>query len=173
MGLMKFYLLSVVLLAVCVMASCISESVPDSGEVKLGSLLPQFRIQLNDGTRLTTDDLFGKPSVLVFFSTTCPDCQQELPVVEQLFKQYSDQIYLVCISRGEGDAVLSAFWKEHNLTMPYSAQETADVYHLFANTGVPRIYVSNADLIVKVMYDDANMPKLDDLTWVMASLLAN
>lgn len=173
MGLMKFYLLSVLLLAVCLMASCISEPVPDGNEVKPNSLLPQFRIFLNDGSRLTTDDLYGKPSVLVFFSTTCSDCQKELPVVEQLFRQYGNRINLVCISRGEGEALVSTFWKTYNLTMPYSVQQTTDVYHLFANTGVPRIYVSNADLIVKVVYDDTNMPKLDDLSWVVSSLLAN
>lgn len=62
--------------------SCIRENVGESIQyVQPGDRLPDFTVELSDGTILSRHSLVGKVSVLVFFHTECPDCQRELPVV--------------------------------------------------------------------------------------------
>lgn len=99
---------------------------------------------MNDGSTLTTDSLRGKPSVIVLFSTTCPDCQRELPGINQRYLAHGADTTFVAISREQGDKEVSTYWAEHKLSLPYSAQEDRTVFELFARKRIPRIYVSDA-----------------------------
>ena len=46
-----------------------------SGTVKVGDKLPDFRVTMSTGEALRTNDLKGKPAVIVLFNTSCPDCR--------------------------------------------------------------------------------------------------
>ena len=118
------------------------------------------------GDMLATSDLQGKVSVLVFFHTGCPDCQQELPVIQQLYDLYraNDSVAIYCISREEAAEEIEAYWQAHGLTLPYSAQESRSVYNLFSGQGIPRVYVSDKSLQVYSTYSDDPIAGLDELT---------
>lgn len=140
-------LLLIVLTAL--IASC---SIMDDDEVKtsddivnVGSQLPTFTVIMHGGTVLSNDSLRGKPSLIVFFSTTCPDCQRELPLLNGRYLAHGSDTTFVAISREQTDGVVAAYWKEHGMSMPFSAQPDRKVYSLFAKKGIPRIYISDAD----------------------------
>ena len=103
---------------------------------------------------------------LVFFHTGCPDCQQELPVIQQLYDLYraNDSVAIYCISREEAAEEIEAYWQAHGLTLPYSAQESRSVYNLFSGQGIPRVYVSDKSLQVYSTYSDDPIAGLDELT---------
>lgn len=132
------------------LAGCVKDE-PAESLIKAGDRLPDFSITLDDGSLLTTSDLRGRESVIVLFSTSCPDCREELPKIEQLHRERPD-LTIVCISRSEDEASVASYWEENGLTLAYSAQSTADVYHLFATAGIPRVYYAGADLIVTREY---------------------
>ena len=77
------------------------------------------------------------------------------------------------ISREEADDTISAYWKENELSMPYSAQTTRDVYHLFAQTRVPRIYVCEKGGIIKAVYTDDPVPGFEELDHMINSVCGN
>lgn len=137
-----------------IMASCsmIKDEVPDPiGEekVRVGDRLPEFSVTMNDGRVVRSSELKGKPSVIVFFATTCKDCQRELPLINERYRQYGEDTIFVAISREQtADEVLS-YWTRNALTIPFSAQSDRSVYSLFATSGIPRIYTSDADGIVR------------------------
>ena len=95
-----------------------------------GDTLPEFQVELDNGSMLATSDLQGKVSVLVFFHTGCPDCQQELPVIQQLYDLYraNDSVAIYCISREEAAEEIEAYWQAHGLTLPYSAERVQPVF---------------------------------------------
>ena len=133
-------------------ASCVSEAlhrVEDDGTlVTAGQMLPDFTVGVHGADTLHTVSLSGKPSVLVFFNTSCSDCRNELPVVNKLYEEYADRVTFLCISRAEEEESVSAFWQSHHLSLPFSAQKDRRVYALFALHSIPRIYVSDASLRV-------------------------
>lgn len=143
----------VLLAAIASACSTMSEDVyvpaPSDNIVNVGDRLPAFTVTMNDGRQLTTDSLRGKPSLIVFFSTTCPDCQRELPQLNQRYLEHGLDTTFVAISREQAAPVVTAYWKEHGLSLPFSAQADRQVYSLFARRGIPRIYVSDADGIVQ------------------------
>lgn len=140
--------------------------------VNTGERLPEFEVVMNDGTIVTDASLAGKISLLMFFHTSCPDCQKALPVVQRIYDEYAGNgIETVLISREEGKDDISAYWAENGLNMPFSAQNDRDVYELFASSRIPRIYISDENRIVRYIYTDDPVPSYDDLRSALESLI--
>lgn len=134
----------VVLFGLAMMACVVEDDVEE--RVKVGDALPVFRVRLNDGCFYDSSIRDGRGSVIVFFETSCTDCQRELPLLnmQYLMGRFGDS-HVVCISRGEPAERIEAYWREQNLSMPYSAQPDRMIYELFATIGVPRVYIVDAN----------------------------
>ena len=117
---------------------------------------------MNDGTTVTGASLRKGVSIVMFFHTGCPDCQNTLPSVQQIYDEYSNEVSFVLISREQGNDEVKPYWDSKGYTMPYSAQTSRNVYNLFATTRVPRVYICK-DGIIKFMYDDDPIPSYSDL----------
>lgn len=156
--------------AFLLLASCIREGRP-GGDIAPGDRLPDFVVEMNDGSLVSTASLEGSVSLIMFFNTGCPDCREELPAVQRIYDEFGSCVRIVCISREEGRAGIEAYWRENGLTLPYSAQEDREVYELFAGSGVPRVYVSSPDLVVRNVYDDDPIAGYDELAADIRGLL--
>lgn len=139
-----FFCMGIVMMAV---SGCISDEPELRSLIGVGDPLPEFSIVMNDGETLTTRMLRGSESLIVLFTTWCPDCRRELPRV-QAYSDAHPEVRVVCISRSETREDIETLWREENLTLPWSAQPDAGVYSLFATGGVPRLYLASPDLIV-------------------------
>ena len=133
----------------------------DADIVKVGQMLPDFTVAMNDGSVVTGEMLRECVAVVLFFDTSCSDCQQLLPQLQMLYDDYSEKAHFVLISRAEGEATISSFWAQHNLTMPYSAQSDRGVYNLFARSLVPRVYISDAEGVVRYIFADNPVPSYE------------
>lgn len=137
---MKYWLSIFFVLLGCLLFSCIREEVSAGHDrVEPGDTLPDFSMVLNDGSELTTQSLKGKVVVLIFFHTECPDCQKELPVIQQLYEEYAtnEEVAIYAISREESEEEVADYWERNSLTIHYSAQDDRRVYELFSTSGIP------------------------------------
>ena len=131
-----------------VLASCIHEDDEWVERVAVGDRLPAFTVTLNDGTRY--DSTEPGESVIVFFNTSCTDCQRELPLLDARYKAGEfDGQRIVCISRAEEESSVATFWRANGLTLPYSAQPDRRIFDLFASAGIPRIYFVDEQGVVR------------------------
>lgn len=168
-----FQVLCLVSLSLC-MTACIKEDseLQDEDKVTVGDRLPSFSVMLNDGRLFSPDSVKGRILCLTFFNTSCPDCQKELPVVQQTSDLFADStVCFVCISREENQASVSAYWQRNGLTMPYSVQEDRAVYSLFASSRIPRIYVVDRNQTVRFVFTDNPMATRDELVKAIKSLI--
>ena len=144
-----FFLFGAVMVCACSFAS------------EEGQKLPAFAVVMNDSTLVSSTDLTGKPSMIVFFNTACTDCRKELPIVQELFEEFSDRANFMAISRAEGRESVAAYWEKEKLEIPYSAQTDRNVFALFAKTTIPRIYIADASGTVKYIFiEKASKKKL-------------
>lgn len=151
-------------------SACIKER-PTGADLKIGDMLPDFEITMNDRSVVTDDDLMEGLSVIMFFHTSCPDCQNALPAMQKIYDEYAPKgVPFVLISREEVQQDVEFFWKREGLEMPFSAQETRDVYELFARTRIPRIYISK-DGIIRHIYTDDPVPSYDDLKAALEDII--
>lgn len=157
------------------LASCITDGRHESGEdmVKAGDMLPYFETTMADGREISTTELGGKVSVIVFFHTSCPDCRRELPVLQEVYEAFAgaEDLMFIAISREEGGEEVAAYWKENGLTIPFSARTDRTVYELFSTKGIPRIYISDKDTRIRYVHTDADMPAYEDLVAEIESVI--
>jgi peroxiredoxin len=73
-----------------------------------------------DGKVLKSSQLKGQVIMLEFFQTSCPDCQEDTPELERLYKQYKKRGFTVVgISHDRAGAkVVGPFVTKYNLTYP-------------------------------------------------------
>ena len=170
----------VVLLSLLSLVSCIDDKPEEGANLQVGDNIPAFSVVLTDGTIVSNLTLSGMPALIVFFNTGCADCRHELPVVEQFYQYLQKQndtgsqlkpaenklaetCNVVCISREQSEEDVAAYWYANGFTMPYSAQPDRRIYELFAQSRIPRVYAVNEKGIIIAMWDDTDMPTLEDL----------
>ena len=147
--------------------SCINDGEPDnSGGVKVGDQLPEFSVELNTGVSISTADFADKRGAIVFFNTSCRDCQRELPALQKVYDKTKEDIIWVAIAREENEASISKFWSQENLSIPYSPQPDRRIYALFANSGIPRLYLTDGGIITHC-FDPENIPSVETLSQII------
>lgn len=137
------------LLPLCLFVGCVVDSSEEPAEsverVKVGDRLPSFSVDVIDGetTYVFSSDRLSGRTVIVFFHTSCSDCQRELPELNDYYLRYRDEpgFQMVAIAREESASEISAYWQEHGLSIPYSPQDNRRVYALFADQTIPRVYI--------------------------------
>ena len=186
--------LAPVLVAVC-LTSCIKDRIPQGADLEAGDRLPEFSVTMDDGSTISTADMLGGISCIVFFHTGCPDCQKTLPLVQELYDRYGvtgqisgnatngktdndmssemaqNPVRFLCISREEGAEPIAGYWAANGYTLPYSPQEGREIYNLFATFAVPRIYISDRDGIIRSIFTDNPVPTLEELEAAILALL--
>jgi thiol-disulfide isomerase/thioredoxin len=161
-----FYLLLVAVLAF----SCIKEG-GDGADLKAGDMIPDFQVTMNDGVEVSATYLREGVSVIVFFATVCPDCRRTLPELQKVYEEYFPKgVKFAFISRAEGADVVGKYWKDNGYVMPYSPQDDRDIYELFADSGIPRVYVCKGG-VIKSVFSDNPVPTYKDAESVLDQLL--
>jgi len=149
----------VLFLTLCMFVGCVvdepGESSADTDLVGVGDRLPSFSVEVVDSTvryTFSSGALTGS-TVIVFFNTSCSDCQRELPVLNDYYLRHRSDpgFQMVAIAREETEESIQAFWQSHGLSIPYSPQSDRRVYLLFATATIPRVYFCT---------------KLGEITWV-------
>ena len=153
-----------------ILSSCIKEE--QGVELVVGDRLPDFEVVMNDGSVVDDDILSEGVSVVMFFHTSCPDCQQALPRMQQIYDEYiSKGVYFAFISREEGVVDIESYFKEKGLKLPYSAQNDRKVYEQFAQTRIPRIYICEKGGIIRYIFTDDPVPTYDLLKSSLDSVI--
>ena len=78
--------------------------------------------QDESGKKLTEKDFNGKPTVYYAWASWCPDCQQELPILNTLKEKYADKVEFVgvaMISQKEPIENGKKYLKENSLSLNY------------------------------------------------------
>ncbi len=144
--------------------------------LQAGETLPQLTVRTLGGETLTRDSLLGRPSVLILFTTTCPDCHRQLPEIESIWRILGGTVNVLAIARDDDSREVAAFWAAASLTMPSAAPGDRSVYDLFdrgARAGVPQVYVTDPRGVVVTTYDDTHTATRDEIAAVLSVCMEN
>ena len=106
------------LLIIILMLIAVGCSRGDTGE-DLSKGAPDFRLPAVDGSMVSMSDYSGKVILVDFWATWCPPCNDMIPILSKLHKQYSDKgLVILGISLDqEGLGALGTFVYENMI--PY------------------------------------------------------
>ena len=153
-----FKFVALALLVLMSPAACVTESPVAERVIAVGERVPEFSVILDNGEEWASHNSGGLPSVIAFFHTGCGDCRSELPELQEACRQSGDRVRFVCIAREEDAADIAAWWSDNGLSLPWSAQPDRRVYNMFANTGIPRIFIISADLKIEEAFGPEDAP---------------
>lgn len=75
-----------------------------AGETAEDSLrsAPDFTLYDDDGNAHQLSEFFGKPVVINFWASWCPPCRNEMPVFDEAFSEYGDEVNFLMVNLTDG-----------------------------------------------------------------------
>ncbi len=123
---------------------------------------------------LSLSDHSGKPVILQFWVSWCPDCMREVPFLEQFYKSMNNDeliVLTVNVTGREGTKEQrDAFIEKNQLTVPVLEDNGTEVYDLFNCTSVPTTVLLDAEHHIQDVYTDKD--KFQDILYGITRLLS-
>jgi peroxiredoxin len=138
-----------------------------SAALPAGAEAPAFELPDLLGRRVSLEQFRGRRVLLIFFSPTCPICQEMAPELGRLSPDSSDRPVPVIVTVGELEAN-RALVSEHGIRCPVLLDEANRVTALYQPEGTPAAYlIDEVGLIAK---DRADGPPavLELAAWYVA-----
>jgi len=151
-------ILPVILTLVLSVTGCSAGSEPPDGEnptapvegIQVGNLAPDFQLQSLDGQTVSLGNLLGKPVLINFWATWCPPCRSEMPYIQKIYEEWSDQgLEVLAINIGESSSKAEEFMQSYNLSFTVLLDTKQDVAQKYNITGIPTTFFIDKDGIIK------------------------
>ena len=137
-------LLVAVLLSTGFLASC-----GIKGAIE-GDSAPNFKLKNLDGQDVSLSDLRGKPVIINFWATWCYWCGIEMPYLEQIHQEWSDNgLVLLAINVGESASIVRRYIQSNNLSIPVLLDTRKNVTKKYNITGYPTTFFIDKDGIIQ------------------------
>jgi len=121
----------------------------DSGVgVSTGQFAPDFSLPLvdDDDKLLRLSDLRGRPVVLSFWTTWCPYCRRQTPVLVARYQEYADQgVQFVGVDVKDDVSQVEVYLAEHGIPYPIVMDKEGEVADLYEVRGFPTTYFLDSE----------------------------
>ena len=108
--------------------------------------VPTFSGPTLDGRQLSIADQRGKVVVLNFWASWCVECRAEMPVLEQLQREFAARGFAVVgVNARETKEVAARYVKELGLTFPVVLDPDGKINVLYGVIGLPATFVVGRD----------------------------
>jgi len=134
--------------------------------VTVGDQAPNFSATILDGKQISLqDDYIGKtPVLLVFWATWCPNCQREVPRLNQLDKEIGERLSILAINLGVGGdsiANVRTYKKEHSMNYPIIFDEKNCIKKAYEVFGTPTQIIVGVN--GTILYRGMDTPTMADI----------
>lgn len=114
--------------------------------VKPGDAAPNFQLTTLDGKTVELSDYRGKGVFLNFWATYCPPCKEEMPYMDNLYKEFKDKgIEILAVNVGEPPLTAQKFVERYDLSFPILMDEREEVYKAYGVKPIPSTFLIDKD----------------------------
>ncbi|MEK3732628.1 TlpA disulfide reductase family protein [Paenibacillus sp. FSL M8-0334] len=94
-----------------------------------------------------TVDFAEKPTVLLFFTSWCPYCQEDAPKMVTLHEKYKDQLnlYGINLAHRDEESEVKQYVQSFQIEYPILLDEDGEVYAQYAGNGFPSLYFFDSE----------------------------
>jgi len=108
---------SLLMALMAVVGNCSLAHAKTPGEVDVGAVLRDTRMQGLSGPSKTLSDFRGKPMLINVWASWCGPCRQEMPSLERLARRYGGkQFHVIGVSTDDYPERANGFLKARNIT---------------------------------------------------------
>lgn len=116
-----------------------------SGAADLGAAAPAVQMEGFDGGTVTLEDLEGKPLVMNFWASWCPQCVAEMPDFERVFQDVKDEVQFIGVNTRDNKGAAERLVDETGVTYPLASDPNGEVFTAFRGAGMPTTVFIDAD----------------------------
>ena len=148
----RFALFSLLLLSFS-LTGCDNKKI-ESG--RIGDAAPDFSLPDQAGKVYTLSGYKGSVILLRFWADWCPSCKDEMPKIDEVFKDLKDKgLYVFGVNVKQGEQAVSAFVKEYDISFPTPMDKDAVTAKAYGVVGLPTTFIIGRDgkIREKVMGD--------------------
>ena len=109
--------------------------------------MPAVTLMDSSGATFSTERQRGKVVLVNFWATWCGPCKFEIPRLEkEIWQQYgtSPKFAMIAVAREQTTEEIVPFQKKNGFTFPIASDPKRSTYKLFADSGIPRSYLVDA-----------------------------
>ena len=107
---------------------------------------PNFSGPTADNKTVSLASLRGHVLLLNFWATWCQECRPEMPVFEQLHREFATQgLRVIGINAREGTAAVREYSNELGLTFPLVLDSRGEINRAYGVIGLPTTFVIGRD----------------------------
>jgi cytochrome c biogenesis protein CcmG, thiol:disulfide interchange protein DsbE len=124
--------------------------------ISIGQPAPPLQVTLTDGSLLDTADYAGKPLWVNFMATWCPQCQDELPLMERYQSDYGDALSIVVIDTGEDGEQVRQFMDALDFDLPVGVDEEGTAQAAWGAYALPvHVFIDSSGVVQEIVYGGA------------------
>lgn len=125
------------------------------GRVAVSGLArPAFTLQQFDGQQFVAADHADGPLFVYFWASWCVPCQQEAPIIEQLWPEYRARGYtFIGINIWDAQSDARRFIQEQHLSFPVAPDAASGVYLDYGVSALPAAFFLDPGLHVRTRYN--------------------
>lgn len=125
---------------------------------------PEFQVTTTNGETLRLSDLRGKYVMIDFWSSWCPPCRAEAPVLVEAYEKWSERgVEFVGISIWDNERAVVPFMESRGITYPVAIDDGTLTVE-FGVQGIPEKFLldRNGEIVRKVIGPNTQR-SLDDI----------
>ena len=133
----------------------------------VGDNAPTFSLLDLDGNTILLGDLYfwpqkysasalvrgaplkGKEVILSFWASWCPECRQQMPILNGFAKEYRDIIEIIGVNTGEAKKTIMSFVKDKGIEYKILLDAKGQVAKIYDVVGVPANVLINKEGLIK------------------------
>ena len=106
----------------------------------IGNLLKSFSLQDLEGDTFTLEDHYGTPMVINFWATWCKPCENEMPLLNKIATEYSEEILVVGVDVEEDLATITNFVTSHQIEFTILTDTNGTIADQYLVNGFPTTF---------------------------------
>lgn len=122
------------------------------GSVNVNSPAPIFSLPDLTGADMSLDQWQGKVVILNFWATWCSACLEEMPVLDDLYRQKMTTLMVIGIAVGDSQSAVEAFIKAHPVRYPILLDESGVTGATYQVLGYPTTYFLDREGIIRAKH---------------------
>ena len=116
----------------------------EMGIIPIPHIAPPVDFNLSDlnGNMTRLSDFKGKIVFLNFWTTWCPQCRYEMPLMQKLYSHFKDKDFaMVAINLSESAFVVKKYFEDNKLTFTALLDTISELGAPFGIRGIPTTYI--------------------------------
>lgn len=118
---------------------------------EIGARAPSFELHSLKGERLSLAQFQGNPVIINFWATWCEPCRVEMPILQDLYDQFSDQ-GLRILAVNVGETAIQDWVTALHLTFDIAHDDHQQVAALYQLRGMPSTYIVAPDGVITAIF---------------------